>query len=161
MLPSLRTLSFAFAAALLTTVAVGCAATAEPAEDGDEVSSEDALHASAIEPGSFKLYGEPRANPNPSCDVHTALTLSSQGGARAELREALDGSCEIYVAPQPRAYRLRLDGTSCGSKIYKGKKRVAGALREITIKDHRSRLCRDIVPAKIIVEVDSDGGAPS
>ncbi len=145
------------ACAALTAVAVGCGADAG-VDDEDTVSSEDAILASSLVGGTFKLYAEPNATPNPSCDVHTSLTLSGDGGARAALREALDGLCEIHVAPQERQYRLRLAGTSCGSKIYKGKKRVFGKVREITITDHRTRVCRDLVPAKIIVaEADSAG----
>ncbi|MBX3262510.1 MAG: hypothetical protein KF782_22710 [Labilithrix sp.] len=146
------------ACAALTAVAAGCGADAG-ADDEDTVSSEDAILASSIVGGTFKLYGEPNAAPNPHCDVHTALTLSGDGGARAALREALDGLCEIYVAPQEREYRLRLAGTSCGSKIYKGKKRIAGKVREITITDHRTRVCRDLVPAKIIVAETDGAGA--
>src|SRR5690606_15065267 len=57
-----------------------------------------------------------------------------------------------------RFYRLRLDGTSCGSKIYKGQKRIAGKRRSITVTDHRTRMCRDLVPAQIIVEETDDSG---
>lgn len=139
-------------ASVALTSAVGCAVDAGE-EDGDAVSSEDAILAgTAITPGTFKLYGQPHASPNATCDVHTSLTLSTQGGARAKLSEALDGTCELYVAPQAREYRLRLDGSSCGSKIYKGKTRVGGKTREITITDHRTRFCRDLVPAKTIVD---------
>ncbi|MBX3219361.1 MAG: hypothetical protein KF795_02510 [Labilithrix sp.] len=145
------------AGAALTMVATGCGADAGD-DDEDTVSSEDAILASSLTGGAFKLYAQPNAAPNPSCDVHTSLTLTSKGGARADLREAVDGFCEIYVAPSERAYRLRLAGTSCGSKIYKGKKRIGGKTREITITDHRTRLCRDLVPAKIIVdETDATG----
>lgn len=129
----------------------GCAV--EPsAEDADEeVSAEDAL-TTRIPPGTFKLYDEPHAQPNPSCDVHTSLVLHSDGGARATLEERVGGFCELYVAPTTREFRLRAAGTSCGSKIYKGRKKVDGVWRSITITDHRKRVCRDLVPAKIIVE---------
>ncbi len=152
-----KLLSFAAVGVALTTAAAGCAA--DTSEDG-AVSAEDAILASkAITPGTFKLYGQPNASPNPMCDVHTSLTLSNQGGARAKLSEALAGVCEIYVSPQTREYHLRLDGTSCGSKIYKGKKKVDGKTREITITDHRPRVCRDLVPAKIIGEETDATGA--
>jgi hypothetical protein len=155
-----------FAAASLTAFAPGCAADANSdeadADAGDEVSSEDALRASSsIEPGSFKLYSTAHANPNPGCDVHTALSLSKERGvSKANLREVVGGFCELYVAPDAREYRLKFEGTSCGSKIFSGKKRINGKTREITITDHRSRICRDLVPAEVIVEeTAANGGA--
>ena len=158
----IKLLSFATFGVALTTAAAGCAADTSEADD-DAASSEDAMLASkaskAVTPGTFKLYGQPNASPNPMCDVHTSLTLSHQGGARAKLSEALSGVCEIYVFPQTREYRLHLDGTSCGSKIYKGKTKVDGKTRAITITDHRPRICRDLVPAKIIVEETDATGA--
>jgi hypothetical protein len=136
----------------------GCAADATVAdEDEDFVSSEDALRAASIEPGTFKLYDAPRAEPG-HCDIHTVLELKNQGGARAALHEKVGGPCRLAVFPDLREYRLRFDGTSCGSKIYKGSKRISGKLRQITITDHRTRLCRDLVPAKIIVEETDRNG---
>jgi len=149
----------AFAALSLTVAVAGCATDVETDSDEDLVSAEDAIKAQGITPGSFKLYAEPGHVANPTCDIHTALELKSVGGARATLREAVSGLCEIYVEPQPRTYRLRLEGTACGSKIYKGTKKVQGEIRNITITDHRARLCRDLQPAKIIVEETDKSGA--
>lgn len=160
----LKLASCLFATATLTAFAPGCAADANTdealADEGDEVSSEDALRASSsIEPGSFKLYATAHANPNPGCDVHTALTLSKERGvSRASLREVVGGFCELYVAPDAREYRLKFEGTSCGSKIFSGKKTINGKTREITITDHRTRVCRDLVPAEVIVEETNASG---
>lgn len=138
--------------ALASLVVAGCAVdSVADADDDDAVSAEEAIKA-GIAAGTFKLYGVPRAQPNPSCDVHTAIELSSyRSGSRIDLKQVVSGACEIYVEPQERFYRLRLDGTSCGSRIYKGKKKINGKTRDITVTDHRTRVCRDLVPAKIIV----------
>ena len=136
----------------VSVLSAGCAVDASAEADEDAVSAEEAIKA-GIAPGSFKLYGVPNAQPNAMCDVHTAIELSSyRSGSRIDLREVVGGVCEIYVEPQERFYRLRFDGTSCGSRIYKGKKKINGKTREITVTDHRTRMCRDLVPAKIIVE---------
>lgn len=138
--------------------AAACTAdTSDAADaDGDEVSSEEAISA-RVTPGEFKLYAQPRANPNPSCDVHTKLVLSADRGSKAHLEEVVGGFCEIYVAPNPRDYRLRSAGTSCGSRYYTGSYRKNGQRYTINITDHRTRTCRDLVPAKIIVEETSPG----
>lgn len=148
---SLLTLSVA-------ALGVGCSSGDDGMADDDQVSAEEALRAAPIQNGTFKLYATPRFTPTPGCDVHTSLTLAKEGGAHASLREVVGGFCEIYVDPQPREYRLKLDHTSCGSKIYKGKKKISGTVREITITDHRSRLCRDLTPAKIIVAETNSAG---
>ncbi|MBX3193005.1 MAG: hypothetical protein KF819_38830 [Labilithrix sp.] len=156
-MPSLKLSSFVPVALALVSFAAlgGCAIDA--AEDEDLVSSEDAILAASLTPGTFKLYDAPRADPG-SCDVHTVLELKSQSGARAALHERVGGPCRLAVFPDLREYRLRFEGTACGSKIYKGSKRIAGKLRNIKITDHRTRVCRDLVPAKIIVEeTDRDG----
>lgn len=158
---SLKLASLLFASLTVTASLVGCAAdTTADLEDEDLVSSEDAVKAAGIQPGTFKLYATPHHQPNPGCDVHTSLELSNRSGARAALREVVGGFCEIFVDPQPREYRLRFEGTSCGSKIYKGTKRVAGKTRNITVTDHRTRTCRDLQPAKIIVQETDRNGAP-
>lgn len=154
--------------ALASVLVAGCAVDSVAEGDDDAVSSDEAIKA-GIAAGTFKLYDEPRHQPNPSCDVHTAIELSSyRSGSRIDLRETVGGLCEIYVDPQERFYRLRFDGTSCGSRIYKGKKKIDGKTREITVTDHRTRMCRDLVPAKIIVEETDqptkysfDGQAPA
>ena len=84
--------------------------------------------------------------------MHTKLVLSADGGSRAKLEEAVGGFCEIAVFPNARSYKLRLAGTGCGSKTYTGSFRKGGKQHKVTITDHRTRTCRDLVPAKIIVE---------
>jgi hypothetical protein len=138
--------------ALASILVAGCAVDTASEGDDDAVSTDEAIKA-GIAPGTFKLYDEPRREPNASCDVHTAIELSSyRSGSRIDLRETVSGLCEIYVEPQERFYRLRFDGTACGSRIYKGQKKINGKTRSITVTDHRTRICRDLVPAKIVVE---------
>jgi hypothetical protein len=146
-------LSVAALALALAPFAVACGGTdaGDDLADGDDV-TEDEANTARITPGDFKLYDEPRANPTPGCDVHTKLSLSAQGGSKAKLEEAVDGFCEIAVFPNPRTYRLRLAGTGCGSKTYTGSVRKGGKQYKVEITDHRTRTCRDLVPAKIIVK---------
>lgn len=146
--------SLLLSAAVLSLATAGCAADTDGAEDGadgDDVTVDEA-NAAKVAPGSFKLYGEPRATPNPNCDPHTKLTLAAGHYSTAKLEEGLDGFCEIAVVPNPRTYRLRLAGTSCGSRIYSGSVTKSGKKYAVKITDHRTRLCEDVVPAAVIVE---------
>src|SRR6476469_5129704 len=105
---------FLFPIGALCALLAGCAAGAS----GDETTGDEGLRTStAVTPGVFKLYRTPRAQPNPSCDLHTLLTLTAESGSHAALREEVGGVCEIYVDPAPREYRLHLDSTYCGSLI--------------------------------------------
>ncbi len=126
-----------------------CSSAGEDVADGDDVSEQEATVA-RITPGEFKLYAAPHATPSPSCDVYTSLTLTAD--SHAKLVESLDGICDLFVAPNPREYRLRLAETSCGSKIYTGSIRRNGQRHTLRLTDHRARTCRDVVPAKIVVE---------
>ncbi|MBL8610568.1 MAG: hypothetical protein JNL38_24735 [Myxococcales bacterium] len=152
---------------LLSSLAVvGCAADAGDDDVEDEgVSAEEALK-TTVAPGEWKLYTEARVTPSAFCDIHTVLSLDNDKGAHARLVEAVSGNCKIAVFPNQRAYRLKLSGTSCGSKIYTGSRRADGKRHTITVTDHRTRTCKDIVPARIIVQEDgvtkySYDGAPA
>jgi hypothetical protein len=142
--------------ALFSVACGGGDAPSDEAGDGDEVSEAEAITAK-VTPGTFKLYSQPHATPNPSCDVHTKLVLAANHYSTASLEEAVGGFCEIAVVPNPRTYRLRLAETACGSKIYTGSITKAGKRSTIRVTDHRSRLCRDLVPAKVVVEETRDG----
>lgn len=143
-------------------VGIGCSTSETNGEATGHLvdAKEETVAASALIPGAFKLYGSPAPIADKpsvaSCDVFTELTLSLEG---ASLREATAGACDTRVEPDPREYRLDLAGTSCGSRIFRGNSQVAGKPREITITDHRTRVCRDRVPAKIIVEETNAAGA--
>lgn len=142
--------------AVLAALPFAVACTANAGGDGSEVAEQE-QNATKVTPGSFKLYGVPRFEPNPSCDVHTKLELTADGASKAHLEEAVDGFCEIAVAPNARNYELTLSRTSCGSRIYTGALIRGIESWSITITDHRTRLCEDIVPAQIIVEETQDG----
>jgi hypothetical protein len=134
----------------LGPLAIACAAEGPSPADGPAV---DDATAARVTPGNFKLYGEPHTVAS-GCDVHTKLALTADGGSKAHLEEAVGGMCAIAVRPNPRDYRLRAAGGSCGSKIFTGSQR-SGATIKIT--DHRTRMCEDVIPALIVVEETIDG----
>jgi hypothetical protein len=137
---------------LLAFVALAPLASACTVGDDGAGVQEAEANAAGVQPGSFVLYDEPNVEPNPNCNVHTKLALTDDGASRAALEEAVGGFCEIYVAPNPRSYDLKDAGTSCGSRIFTGTVRSGVELYSIRITDHRTRICRDLPPAMIIVE---------
>ena len=138
--------------ALAGLVTTGCAANTE-----DDARTEGAVSARAVdkkvEPGNFKLYDDPDYEPSPMCDVHTMLVLENDGrGAFAVLRENLVGYCEMYVEPNERTYRLMFVGDDCGSLVYTGSTQKDGKTLDITVTDHRARVCKDMMPSLIVIE---------
>lgn len=143
--------------AVFFSTTLGCALSSSPRE---ETSSNEA----AVVSESFILR-EDAATANSSCDVHTVLTLTALGeptnsGAtlQAHLRDEVSGSCRIYVDPDVRDYALVAEDAECGTRVYKATKTIAGDAREITLTDHRSRVCLDYRPAKIVVDETSRTG---
>ena len=59
---------------------------------------------------------------------------------------------DMSPAPDPREYVLLFSGHECGSTVYAAAATVDGKTRDITVTDHRTRVCKDLVPAKIVVE---------
>ncbi len=110
----------------------------------------------AVSEGRFKLYSEAGFEPNPGCDVHTSIILdhSNQLGSFAVVENGLDGFCEIYVHPNTKLFRIVETEKSCGSKYYEGEFNGKGERLKIEIVDHRGRICRDIVPARVIVTIE-------
>ncbi len=149
----LKALPLLLLAAASLSLAACAADTSEPgaAPDGDDVSVDEA-NTAKVTPGSFKLYGQPHAQPNPGCDVHTKLTLAAASFSTATLEEAVGGMCEIAVMPNLRTYRLRLASTDCGTRIYTGSITKAGKKSSIKITDNRARLCENVIAAAVIVE---------
>lgn len=151
----LKALSFLLLAAATASLTAACSAdTSDPAgdeNDSDDVTVDEA-NAAKVGPGSFKLYSQPHASPNPNCDVHTRLTLAAATYSTAKLEEGLEGFCEIFVEPNPRTYRLRLAGTDCGTRIYAGSVTKKGKKYSVKITDNRTRLCENVVAAAVIVE---------
>lgn len=156
----LSMLKLAALALVCAPFAVACSAETTDSAiegDGDDVSVDEA-NAARVAPGEFKLYMEPHAQPNPSCDPHTRLVLSDSGGSKAHLEEALDGFCEIAVMPNPRDYKLRAAGQDCGSRIFTGSFRKNGEKHSIKIIDNRTRLCENVVAGAIEVEETTPRG---
>jgi hypothetical protein len=111
--------------------------------------------------GTFDLYGEPRHRPDPFCDHGTRLVLdkAAVSGNVAFLENFLRGACEIFVPPNPRHYKITsVTPDGCGSMVYKGQVHGGGGLQEIEIIDHRTRVCEDIVPARIVVKEKGPDG---
>jgi hypothetical protein len=131
----------------LASLAAGCATNT-----GDEASvadGEDQEAVGAVTVLEAKLYDDAQATPNASCDRFTNLkiTKSKAGKLSAKLENRLGGTCELYVAPNPRSFKVT-EGESCGSKVYDG----TGAQGGIHIQDHRTRMCEDLRPSIIEVE---------
>ncbi len=155
----LRTLSALLIASSAAVLAVGCAATAhdEEAPDGEEQEQDITAR---VTPGTFKLYDAPHAAPDASCDLHTKLELSAGYYSVAKLENALTGTCELASPPADlRQYRLRLDSTSCGTRIYAGTRKKDGQTYAVKITDNRARICEDVVAAAVIVEETRPDGA--
>jgi hypothetical protein len=128
---------------------VGCVADTSPAETSDEPLTSE----------TFRLDTEPGAEVDPFCDLHTVLRLAPMRDRilRAELREVLRGDCKIAVDPDPRSYALFREHDDCGSVVYAATSTFGGAERRLTLIDHRTRVCKDRVPARIVVDEE---GAP-
>jgi hypothetical protein len=141
-------------------IALGLAACAAPTSE-EVADAEEAVRGASIAPGTFRLHTQPNHTEDLACDNYTSLELTPNG--RAKLVSMLTGRCALtaFYAPFIRDYSLRQTGTNCGSKIYEGTTRVDGPVArgraKIKITDHRSRVCRDLVPAKIIVEEAATG----
>ncbi|SMF04663.1 hypothetical protein [Pseudobacteriovorax antillogorgiicola] len=107
--------------------------------------------------GDFKMYEEPFQQPNVGCDLFEALSIKAfdkNTFGLAKLERTLDGYCKIGYNPNPRSYFLTAKPAGCGSVKYEGirKNSETGELDTVDIIDHRGRLCKDLVPAKIIVK---------
>ncbi len=155
---NIATLSKLFAITSAAILIGGCSGnpSSNSDEDGNDVSTEEALKAN-VTPGTFKLYTKAHATPNTSCDLYTKLDLKSAFYSTAVLEEVVSGFCEIAVVPNKRTYRLKLDSTSCGTRVYTGSLTKSGVRTEIKITDNRARTCKDLVSAKVIVEEKKNG----
>lgn len=145
----MRTAASAFAAAtLFAAFATGCAADPSSDEQGEEAEVVSARI-------TAKLYDEPNEQPNPSCDLHTALTVSKRGSKLTltlENKLSATSTCEIAVQPNLRKYSVT-EAESCGSKIYAGK---SGG-DDVSLMDNRTRICED-VRAAIFELTETVGG---
>jgi hypothetical protein len=145
---------------LLSTVA-GCTL---PASSEDATASTEALSSE-----TFTLYTGVEPNLSSRCDIHTILTLSSRRGIEvkdpfttgtilyAHLYNEATGECGVRMDPDPRDYALIVTSEDCGSIVYSASTTTDGTARDITLTDNRKRVCKDFVPAKIVVEEREEG----
>lgn len=158
---SISRIAFIGALLLATSTGAGCTLEAASAEETDSA-------AAALTGENFRLYDEPFVEPGGLCDIHTLLTLAPEERApgpnfdglvrHARLHDALSGECRRLVDPDPRTYTLMFEGTSCGSRIFTASITVDGVARKVTLTDHRTRVCKDLVPANVIVEEQTTAG---
>lgn len=144
----MKTTAAILAGISLLSLVAGCSADATD----DAASANADLSAPApLTAGTFDLYSAPRYTPESSCERYTKIDLKFMA---AHLEDAFVGTCMTFVAVDPvvRDYALEMTGTSCGSKIFTGSVQHGDATWSIKITDHRSRVCRDIIPALIVVE---------
>jgi hypothetical protein len=136
---------------LLPLLVLATALTAAACSSSDDASTDPSLadgtdqeQAGATKLTEAKLYSDPNASPNPSCDTHTALTVlkARSGKLIIELENRVGGACEIFVAPDKRSYTVT-ESESCGSKILKGTKNGDS----VELQDNRTRMCEDIRPS--------------
>ncbi len=119
----------------------------EPAASGGNGESASVL--------DVKLYDEPHAQVSELCDKHTWLTLKRNDGelkARLEYKLSATSACEIFIAPNETLFTVT-QSDDCGTKVYSG---GSGANR-VVIKDHATRLCENVVPARVEVELTEGG----
>ncbi len=114
--------------------------------------SAPAMAAVPFQSGTFDLYSE-ASYVSSSCNLGTGLILDRGKllGEVALFEDFVKGSCKVAVRPNTRFTRLTFLGSNCGSRIYQGGFFTGEGFVQATITDHRSRRCKDLVPAKIIV----------
>lgn len=100
--------------------------------------------------GMFAMFNTP--TPSPGCATGTALTLdkAAVSGSILLMHEFVQGFCEIYVMPNERYAKVQSITESCGSVILKASR---NGQEEITVTDNRTRLCEDLLPALIVMEI--------
>ncbi|MGE0528757.1 MAG: hypothetical protein AB7G93_16835 [Bdellovibrionales bacterium] len=104
--------------------------------------------------GTFDLYATSGHQPSGTCDRGTNLVLDRAEikGNLAFLTEFVAGVCDLYVEPNARYYEIHtVKDAGCGSQTYEGTRIGDDGRHEVVITDHRTRLCMDIVPGRVIV----------
>jgi hypothetical protein len=109
---------------------------------------------------TFKMYSQPFAQPDQSCDVFTSLQIDyGKGGITATLVDSLSGTCRMFVQPNPRAYIVPAQGVDdgCGSKTYLARNSATGRPM-FTLVDNRHRTCENLIPALIVITEYNESG---
>lgn len=149
---------------LLTTIL--CLSTLAACGDGATISTgkiaEKPGSSGSVVPGAFKLYERPDAHPSPECDVHVNLKLiNGYISPVATLTKNVEGICELTLDIAPLVFNLDEVASGCGSRRYLGGdfSRGDGAVvTGVEVIDNRHRVCKDRVPAAIVVkETFGDG----
>ena len=144
LLAGISLLSFAFV--------TGCSADAQ---DDAASANADLVAPAPVPAGSFDLLLKPRYTPK-SCDQLTKLDLKDMN---AHMSDSLVAPCMTFAAvdPHTRDYHLTRTGTSCGSTTYEASFTKGSDSWSIKLTDNRARLCRDVIPALIVVEETHNG----
>jgi len=133
---------------LLASASIACGGT-EPQDDTTVDDAELQQGATVVLEG--KLYSDPYATPDATCDVHTAMKVvkARSGKLRLELENKVHGPCELFVEPDKRTYGVT-ESTACGSISYSNS-------RGVWLQDNRTRLCEDARPAVLELEEKRNG----
>lgn len=110
--------------------------------------------------GTFDLYNEPNKDLT-GCDIGSQILLDNSEllGPTAIMSNFVEGQCDIYIPKNTRIFDLVLAATPCGSKVWVGTFEGRNGFRKIKITDHRSRLCKDLTVANVIVEETLEDGS--
>ncbi|MBC87441.1 MAG: hypothetical protein CL677_09725 [Bdellovibrionaceae bacterium] len=111
---------------------------------------------STILTGQFDMLSQPEFMHRPGgCDVGQKLVLTNTDrvGPLALIKNHVYGLCEVYANPDERYVELQIGQAGCGSKLYTGSHAGPDGTINIEIIDHRTRLCRDLVPAAVIMNI--------
>jgi hypothetical protein len=100
-----------------------------------------------------RLYKQPQTTviANAFCDRYTRLSLKRTNNVlEARLVNELSATslCKIGVLPDERVFTVT-ESNDCGSKVYTS---AAGADR-VVITDNSTRLCENVVAARVVVEL--------
>jgi hypothetical protein len=148
----MKTTAALFAGMSLLSFLAGCSADAT---DDAASANADLVAPAPIAAGKFDLLTKPRVAPH-SCDQLTKLEVKDLS---AHMSDSLVSPCMTFAAvdPHTRDYKLTRTGSSCGSTMYEASFTKGGDHWSIKLTDNRARLCRDVIPALIVIEETHNG----
>ncbi len=111
-------------------------------------------------PGVFVAHDEPRQEIDQQCGTIVVVKLDEGSvlGKVAVLEERVTGLCDLYVMPNKRIYELSQTTTSCGSVLYSATRETNEGVVKFELADHRSRVCRDLQPATLVIKETQPNG---
>ena len=105
--------------------------------------------------GNFEMYNQPFHRES-GCDIGSNLILDKTilKGDIVLMSNFVKGLCEIYVMKNQIYFDvISVESAGCGSKLIKAHRDSLNEGRvSLEIIDHRTRMCRDMVKAMIIVK---------